>query len=72
MLESAVLITALVAVVAVTVAVLPIVLMLRSEHRDLYGSRWSWIRRNGRKPASVLDYPRMYNQTSEERHQELV
>jgi hypothetical protein len=71
-LEFSVVITAIVAVVAVSVAVVPIVLMLRSEHRDLHGSRWEWIRRHGRKPESVLDYPRMYNQTTEEKHQELV
>ena len=72
-MDMALLITALVAVVALTVSVVPIVVMLRSEHRDLHGSARHWIRRHhGRRPASVLDVPRMYNQTSAEREQELV
>jgi hypothetical protein len=64
--------TAVVAVVAVSVAVVPIVLMLVSEHRHLHGGAGAWLRRNGRRPESVLDLPRMYNQTAEEEHQELV
>jgi hypothetical protein len=65
-------ITVVVAVVAVSVAVVPIVMMLRSEHRHLHGASRHWIRRHGRGPASVYELPRMYNQTTEEEHQELV
>lgn len=67
-----VLITVLVAILAVSVAVVPIVVMLRSEHRHLNGASRHWIRRHGRRPASVYELPRMYNQTTEEEHQELV
>ena len=63
---------AVVAVVAVSVAVVPILAMLRSEHRHLYGASRHWIRRHGRRPDSVYEIPRMYNQTTEEAHQELV
>ena len=65
-------VTAVVALVAVSVAVVPIVIMLVSEHRNLHGEARGWMRRHGRKPESILDVPRMYNQTSEEQHQELV
>ena len=68
----AIVITAAVALVAVTVAVVPIVVMLVSEHRHLHGGAREWIRRHGRRPKSVLDVPRMYNQTAEEKQQELV
>jgi len=67
-----VLITIVVAVIAVSVAVLPILVMLRSEHRHLYGASRHWIRRHGRRPGSVYELPRMYNQTTEEEQQELV
>ena len=66
------LVVAVVAVVAVSVAVVPIVITLVSEHRNLHGEARTWLRRHGRKPESLLDVPRMYNQTSEEKHQELV
>ena len=71
-MSQAVIITLIVAVVAVSVAVVPIVLMLRSEHRHLIGASRHWMRRHGRRPASVYEVPRMYNQTSEEEHQEKV
>jgi len=66
------LVTALVAVLAVSVAVVPILVMLRSEHRHLFGASRHWIRRHGRRPGSVYEVPRMYNQTTAEEHQELV
>jgi hypothetical protein len=66
------LISALAAVLAVSVAVVPILAMLRSEHRHLNGASRHWIRRHGRRPGSVYEVPRMYNQTTEEEHQELV
>lgn len=68
----AIAVTAVVAVIAVSVAVVPIVIMLVSEHRNLHGEASAWLRRHGRRPESVLDLPRMYNQTAEEEHQELV
>ena len=71
-MSQAAIITVIVAVVAVSVAVVPIVLMLRSEHRNLHGASRHWMRRHGRRPASVYEVPRMYNQTSEEEHQEKV
>jgi hypothetical protein len=71
-MDQVVLITVLIAVVAVSVAVVPILAMLRSEHRHLYGASRHWIRRHGRRPDSVYEIPRMYNQTTEEAHQELV
>ena len=71
-MDQVVLITVLVAVVAVSVAVVPILARLRSEHRHLYGASRHWIRRHGRRPDSVYEIPRMYNQTTEEAHQELV
>jgi len=46
--------------------------MLRSEHRHLHGASRHWIRRHGRRPDSLYEIPRMYNQTTEEEHQELV
>jgi len=67
-----VLITVLIAIVAVSVVMVPIILMLRSEHRHLHGSALHWRRRHGRGPASVYEVPRMYNQTTDEDHQELV
>ena len=71
-MDQVVLITVLVAVVAVSVAVVPILAMLRSEHRHLYGASRHWIRRHGRRPGSVYELPRMYNQTTDEEQQELV
>ena len=70
-MDQVVLITVLVAVVAVSVAVVPILAMLRSEHRHLHGASRHWIRRHGRR-ASVYELPRMYNQTTDEEQQELV
>ena len=67
-----ILITIVVGIVAVAVAVTPIVVMVRFEHRDLHGDSRSWVRRHGRRPRSLLDYPRVFNQTTEEEHQELV
>ncbi len=72
MTSTEIVITIVVGFVAVAVAVTPILLMLRFEHRDLHGgSRW-WVRRHGRRPQSLLDYPRVFNQTTEEEQQELV
>lgn len=65
-------ITAVVALVAVSVAVVPIVVMLMSEHRNLHGEARGWRRAHRGRPASLLDTPRQFNQTSEEKHQELV
>jgi hypothetical protein len=58
-------------VLAVGVTIVPIVLMLRSEHRHLHGAAHHWIRRHGRRPASVDEQPRMYDQTTDEERQEL-
>jgi hypothetical protein len=71
-MSQVVLITILVAVLAVSVAVVPIVIMIRSEHRHLHGASRHWIRRHGRRPGSVYELPRMFNQTTDEEHQELV
>jgi hypothetical protein len=67
-----VLITVIAAVVALSVTVVPIVLMLRSEHRDLHGGAREWMRRHRRRPNSVFEVPRTFNQTSEEEFQERV
>ena len=67
---SIVLITVVVALVALTVTVVPIVAMLRSEHRHLHGGGAAWTRRHRRRPDSVFEVPRMFNQTSEEEFQE--
>ena len=67
-----ILITIVVGVVAVAVALLPVVLMLHHEHRDLHGARRWWIRQHGGPPESILDYPQMYNQTTEMDQQEFV
>ena len=67
-----VLITVIAAVVALSVTIIPIVLMLRSEHRDLHGGAREWMRRHRRRPTSVFEVPRTYNQTSEEEFQERV
>jgi len=59
-------------ILALTLTLAPITLMLRHEHRGLHGgARW-WVRSHGRRPRSLLDYPRMFNQTTEEEQQELV
>jgi len=71
-MDQVVLVTILVAILAVSVAVVPILVMLRSEHRHLHGASRHWIRRHGRRPDSLYEIPRMYNQTTEEEHQELV
>ena len=71
-MDHVVLITVLVALVAVSVAIVPIIAMLRSEHRHLHGASRHWIRRHGRRPGSVYELPRMYNQTTDEELQERV
>ena len=65
-------ITAVIAIVAVSVAVVPIMVMLVSEHRNLHGDARSWRRAHRRGARSLMDIPRQYNQTSEEQHQERV
>jgi len=71
-MDQVVLITVLVGILAVCVAIVPIIVMLRSEHRHLHGASRHWIRRHGRRPDSLYELPRMYNQTAEEDQQELV
>ena len=66
------LITVIIGIAAVCVTIVPITLMIISEHRNLHGEASAWLRRHGRRPESVLDLPRMYNQTTDEEHQELV
>jgi hypothetical protein len=53
------------AVVAVLVATVPIMVMVVSDHRHLYGSAKWWTRRHGRT-NSPLDTMVQFNQTSEE------
>ncbi len=65
-------ISVIAAVVALSVAVVPIVVMLRSEHRHLHGGAADWMRRHRRRPASVFEVPRMYHQASDEELQERV
>ena len=66
------LITVIIGIAAVCVTIVPITLMIISEHRNLHGGSRHWIRRHGRRPASVYEVPRTFNQTSTEEHQELV
>ena len=67
-----VLITVLIGIAAVCVTIVPITFMIVSEHRNLHGDSRHWIRRHGRRPASLAEVPRTFNQTSTEEHQELV
>jgi hypothetical protein len=61
------------ACVAVLVATVPILIMVVSDHRHLYGSAKWWTRRHHRGAASSpLDTVKKYNQTSQEHLQKQV